>query len=121
MIEKAKFALGVFFPASYKKFLSNFGCGSIKGVEICRLIDSDFVNSSVPDAVWVTFEQQKLGLPKKLVVIYSTGYGPFYAIDTNKINDAGESPVNSYLGENKLEKVADSFAEFLLNELESIE
>lgn len=121
LIDKAQETLGVNFPNSYKEFLREYGCGSVEGIEIYGLIDGDFLNSGVPDAVWVTLQERKLGLPNNLVIVYSTGYGPVFALDTAKFDDIGECPVVSYVGVSECEKVADSFAEFLLSELKTIE
>lgn len=85
LIEKAEKTLGLYFPRSYKAFLQKYGCGDADGVEFYGVINDDFENSSVPDAIWLTLEERKTGLPNHLVIISSSGDGSYYALDTSKM------------------------------------
>lgn len=118
-LEKAEVALGLTFPPTYRKFLAELGCGDIEGLEFYGLIGDDFESSSVPDAIWLTLNERKSGLPNNLVLIYATGDGAYYALDTNQINSAGENPVVSYKLNGSLEKIADDYGAFMLSELKA--
>ncbi|MCH9609944.1 MAG: hypothetical protein S4CHLAM45_13300 [Chlamydiales bacterium] len=120
LIAKAEKALGLRLPPSYKKFLSSLGCGDIEGLEFYGLISSNFENSSVPDAIWLTLEERKFGLPKSLVLVYTTGDGAYYGIDTSQVDSNGECPVVSYKMNGNMEKVADDYGAFLLSELKTV-
>jgi len=120
LIAKAEKALGLRFPPSYKKFLSTFGCGDIDGLEFYGLIGDDFENSSVPDAIWLTLEERKSGLPQSLVLVYATGDGAYYGIDTSQVDSSGECPVVSYEMNGSMEKIADDYGAFLLSELKTV-
>jgi antitoxin YobK len=120
LIEEAEKALGIAFPPTYKKFLAKFGCGDIEGLEIYGLISDDFENSSVPDAVWLTLDERKSGLPDHLILVYATGDGGYYALDTSQANEDGECPVVAYELNGQVEKVADDYGSFLLSELRTV-
>lgn len=117
LIEKAEKVLGLIFPPTYKRFLAELGCGDIEGLEFYGLIGEDFNNSSIPDAIWLTLNERKYGLPKNLVLIHSVGDGVYYALDTDQINPDGENPVVSYELNSITEKVATDFGEFMLSQL----
>jgi len=63
LINKAEKTLGLVFPPTYKKFLAKLGCGDIEGLEFYGLINDDFINSNIPDAIWLTLNERKSGLP----------------------------------------------------------
>jgi hypothetical protein len=120
LIALAEQALGLTFPPTYRTFLGRFGCGDVAGHEFYGLIDDDFVNSSVPDAIWLTLdERQTSQLADPLIVIGSTGDGGYYAIDRSQLNLDGESPVvelwpgtPNAVGDRRT--VADDFGSFML-------
>ncbi len=121
LINKAEKALELSFPPTYKKFLSTLGCGDIAGLEFYGLIREEFENSSVPNAIWLTLDERKSGLPKNLVIIGSTGDGLYYALDTDHVNANNEEcPVVSYGPEGNTELIADDFGCFLLTKLQSV-
>jgi len=120
LIGDAEKALNLVFPPTYKKFLTRLGCGDIEGMEFYGLIDNDFNNSSIPDAIWLTLEERKSGLPKHLVLVNAIGDGGYYALDTGQTNEDGECPVVAYELNGQAEKVADDFGSFLLSELKTI-
>jgi len=120
LIKKAEKELGLVFPPSYKAFLSKYGCGDIEGLEFYGLIGEDFQNSGIPDAIWLTLEQRKLGLPEYLVLVYATGDGVFIALNTRDINRNGEGAVIAYDTNGNTAKVAEGFGEFLLAELKTV-
>jgi hypothetical protein len=75
LIVAAEQALGLTFPHDYRRFLAEFGAGSFGGTEIYGVIDADFVNSSVPDAIWNTLTLREDGLPPNVVAFHATGDG----------------------------------------------
>ena len=120
LIEKAELYLKINFPPSYKQFLSKLGCGDIEGQEFYGIINDDFENSCIPDAVWLTMSERQQGLSEDLIIIGASGYGTYFALDTSKKNDAGENPVIEYMSGCETRYIADSFGEFLLSEINSV-
>lgn len=119
LILKAEEILNLKFPYSYKQFLSKYGAGDINGFEIYGIIDSDFINSSIPDAIWCTLDERKNGLPSNLIVIASLGDGNYYVINTNVIENS-ESPIYIYTISGELEFIYEDFSIFLLSEIKKI-
>lgn len=76
LVQAAERALGVRFPSTYRRFLRDFGAGSFGGQEIYGVIDEDFEDSGIPDAVWATRSLRAEGaISDDLVAIYATGDG----------------------------------------------
>lgn len=97
LIASAERALNCTFPASYRRFLSEYGAGSFGSSEIYGVISPDFYHSGIPDAVWCTLEERELGLPVNLIVIYNDGTGFLSCIDCSRdIN--GTCPVVGFYG-----------------------
>ncbi len=121
LIAKAEEALGCEFPPTYKEFVSIYGCGDIEGLEFYGLTDSNFDNSGVPNAVWLTLDERKSNFPDNLVLIYSIGDGNYAALKVDEISEGQENPVVliSPVGE-ILEVIASDFGSFMLEELESV-
>ncbi len=121
LISKAEKALGFGFPPTYKEFLLTLGCGDVEGLEFYGLINENFEESSVPDAIWLTLDERKSGLPSNLMLVSSTGDGNYIALKMDETNGENENPVVliSPTGD-IIEKVADDFGTFLLNELEAV-
>jgi hypothetical protein len=118
-VAKAEAALDLVFPPTYRRFLRELGCGDIGGLEIYGIVDDDFVNSSVPDGIWLTLENRKvIRLNPAVIIISDVGDGTFYGIDTSERNAEGESPVRIYSVNGEYsEKEADDFGAFLLKEV----
>jgi hypothetical protein len=92
LVRAAEQALGVEFPPSYRRFLRDYGAGSFGGQEIYGVIDADFENSGVPDAVWNTFSLRDDGdIPPDLVAIYATGDGEQLCVQSG----SSETPIHS--------------------------
>jgi hypothetical protein len=92
LIKKAEKTLGLKFPPSYYKYLAKLGCGSVGSEEIYGIIDDDFFDSSVPDAIWVTLQQRKMcRIKDDLVIIYSFGDGDYAALLC--LPTQGEGPI----------------------------
>jgi len=120
LVLKAESYLGVAFSRSYREFLKSFGCGDINGLEIYGIVDDDFVNSGVPDAIWCTQNERNTnGLPQHYVVIGSTGDGGLYCLDTSVLSGQDECPVvliehNDF---NQVMAIAHSFNDYIVDSL----
>lgn len=116
LIVKAETALGLAFPTTYRLFLAQFGCGGIAGTEFYGVIHDDFVNSCVPDAIWLTLEERRVGnAPSHLVFVASTGDGGYFALDCSAPSANGEAPVVEWwpgIGKERL--IADDFGAYFL-------
>ncbi|UTR15712.1 SMI1/KNR4 family protein [Salipaludibacillus sp. LMS25] len=87
LIKLAEKTLEVTFSGSYLDFIKTFGAGNFGSQEIFGIINSDFENSSVPDAIWYTLSERKYNLPKSLIVIHECGNGQLFCLDHNELND----------------------------------
>jgi antitoxin YobK len=121
LVARAEAALGVVFPPSYRQFLLELGSGDVAGFEIYGLVDGDFTDSAVPDAIWLTLEErQSSGLEPRFVIIGALGDGTYDCLDTAHVGRDGECPVVQLSAEGESTvKLADSFGEYLLGEVES--
>lgn len=123
LVKQAEEALGLQFPPTYREFLGRYGCGDIAGQEFFGLIDGEFLESSVPNAIWLTFDERRSGaLPDAAVVVCDFGDGSYGVIDCSLKNREGESPivvwwpgVDAELG--TCERVAEDFGSFLLERI----
>ncbi|HRH96450.1 MAG TPA: SMI1/KNR4 family protein [Prosthecobacter sp.] len=122
LIEKAEQVLHLKFPPTYRRFLSEFGCGGVEGFELYGIIGENFENSGIPDAIWYTLQLRKsIHLDLRLVVIAVAGDGCFYAIDTSDNDCEGEGSVSIYsIDGSTREKVASSFGAFLLKQVQNL-
>ncbi|MFC4323312.1 SMI1/KNR4 family protein [Litchfieldia salsa] len=121
LIKKAELVLGLEFPPLYRDFIKRYGAGNFGAEEIYGVINDDFENSSVPDAVWFTLtERRDFNLPRNLLVIYDTGMGVLNCLDFNQIKSNGEPPVIEYVsGTNETNILVNDFGDFLLSLIES--
>jgi len=84
LVMLAEKVLGLTFPNFYRQFLLDFGAGSVGGMEIYGIINDDFVNSSVPDAIWYTLNlRRETKIPHDYVVIAAVGDGRIFVLDTD--------------------------------------
>ena len=122
LIDLAEKALGLKFPPTYKRFLKDLGCGDVGGEEFYGVINDEFNNSSVPNGIWLTLnERNNISLQKKLIVIYATGDGTYYAIDTSRIDNDGECPVVSLSVNGEIiENIAPNFGKFFLDTVSQV-
>jgi hypothetical protein len=121
LVARAEAALGLVFPPSYRQFLLELGCGDVAGFEVYGVVDEDFTESAVPDAIWLTLEErQSAGLDPRFVVIGALGDGTYDCLDTAHVDAAGEAPVVQLSADfEDPVKLADSFGEYFLTEVES--
>jgi antitoxin YobK len=125
LVEQAEAALGLAFPPSYRAFVRELGAGDIGGEEFYGIVDEDFENSGIPDAIWLTLgERGSSNLPDSLILVGATGDGSYFALDTARTDAAGEAPVvvwtpgASSPGED-LEQIASSFGSFFAEAISS--
>lgn len=119
LIVAAEQALGLTFPHDYRRFLAEFGAGSFGGTEIYGVIDADFVDSSVPDAIWNTLTLREDGLPPNVVAFHATGDGEELCLVCD--SPAGGPVIVLVPGadeEGDPEVVADDFGGWLLQAVE---
>jgi hypothetical protein len=120
LIENAEKTLSVSFPKTYRKFLQEFGSGGLGSFEIYGLVNENFINSGIPDVVWLTTKgREEWKLPKYLIPIYDLGDGELFCIDLRTATGV-EKEIVAYIpgyssNDEKLEKVADDFGELFLN------
>ncbi|MFC4775750.1 SMI1/KNR4 family protein [Paenibacillus sp. GCM10023252] len=122
IVVKAEKLLGLKFPESYRDFLLQFGVGNFGFIEIYGIINDDFYNSGVPDAVWYTLqEREEVNFPLNLIVIHDTSGGELFCLDTSQPN----APVVTYhigydIEVQTYEVIANDFGEFLLERVEFV-
>jgi hypothetical protein len=120
LIEYAEKTLSVSFPKTYRKFLQEYGSGGLGSFEIYGLVNDNFINSGIPDVVWLTNKvREEWNLPKYLIPIYDLGDGELFCIDLRTAKGS-EAYIVAYIpgyssNEEKLENVADDFGELFLN------
>ncbi|MBO2946235.1 SMI1/KNR4 family protein [Paenibacillus sp. F411] len=121
LISLAEEKLGLKFTGLYLDYLKAFGAGNFGAQEIYGIINADFENSSVPDAIWYTLtERREINLPNNLLVIYDTGSDEIFCLDFNQLDDNGEPKVVSFVPGVDLESqtyeiIANDFGDFLLD------
>ncbi|EIT87463.1 hypothetical protein A374_00145 [Fictibacillus macauensis ZFHKF-1] len=121
LIKWAEEKLGVKFTGLYLDYLQTFGVGNFGSQEIYGIINDNFENSSVPDAIWYTLtERKEINLPNNLLVIYDTGSDELFCLDFNQLDEKGEPKVVSFvpgldLGSQSYELIANDFGDFLLD------
>ena len=119
IIDLAEKTLGIKYPRDYRDFVSNFGAGNFGSSEIYGVFREDFLNSGVPDSVWLTLlERKDSNLPEYLVIIYALGNGELFCFNYNKLNANGEPTIVSFIPNKNIteyEIVYDSFGDFLLD------
>lgn len=116
--------LGVRLPPSYRHFVSRLGVASIGAEEIYGVVRSDFANSGVPDAIWMTLRARtEWGLPEPMVVVYFDGAESYFVLDGRVHEADDEWPVVVWrpgisTSDEVLEHVASDFASLLLRIVE---
>jgi antitoxin YobK len=122
LILKAESFLGLKFPNSYRLFLSKKGCGSFMNKEFYGIIDDDFQNGTVPDAIWLTWDERKISnLDKRLLLIGQSNEG-YYALNTSKMIEE-ECEVVDWIPNTDtglLEVIATDFGSFFLDEIKEV-
>jgi hypothetical protein len=82
VVEKAEAALGHRFPASYRRFLLEYGAGNVGAFEVYGILGDDLARSGIPNGIWLTQRLRAQGaLPAELVVVSDVGDGACYCLD----------------------------------------
>ncbi|WP_084187251.1 SMI1/KNR4 family protein [Andreprevotia chitinilytica] len=120
LIDEAQRYLGVVFPPSYVEFLMRWGTLDFGPNEYYGVIDQDFDNSGVPDAVWFTMtERVGRGFPPHLIVVRNIDGDEYHCLDTTNYDADGECPVVVWdcPSHGVSRKKADRFSQYLLQDL----
>lgn len=119
-VAESEVALGVRFPPTYRQFLLELGCGVIGGFQVFGIVDADQGDRAVPDAIQLTLKARRTsGLDPRYVVVGALGEGSFDCLDTAHLDRDGEGPVVQLSADwEDPVKLADSFGEYLLTEVE---
>jgi SMI1-KNR4 cell-wall len=121
LIDQTEVRLGVTLPLSYKKMLSNYGTLSFRGRQYYGVPKLGIDAQSIPNVVFATLDlRSRDEASAKMVNFKASGYGPNFVIDCGQLDQRGEGPVYEIheLGYmHGMKKVADSFGEFLLNDV----
>jgi len=117
---KAEDILSLKFPNDYRRFLKEYGILSVGAEEVYGIVKDDFIDSSVPDAIWYTLtERKEVNMPPYLIVIYDTTMGELFCLNYKKLNADGEPKVTTYAAgleeDQTYEVIAESFGDFLLD------
>lgn len=121
LIKKAEAVLNLEIPQAYRLFIRRYGVASFWGGEIYGIIDDNFTTPG-PDAVWFTVQQRTAAnMPHNLLVLCDVGDGTYYVLDAS--NPPAGGGVYVWVPwdpqpADKLEKVAENFADFLLERIE---
>lgn len=113
--------LGVSLPVSYKKMLSEYGALEFDTVEIYGWLSQGIDAKFITNVVYATERARADGrISETMIPFLTAGYGPFFVMDCAEMNSDGEAPVyevsvGGYA--NGKDKLADSFGEFLRNEV----
>ena len=115
LVASAEEALGFSLPESYRLFVRSLGAGSVCAEEIFGVTSDDFVDSAVPNGVWLTLDaRREWGLPSSMFVVYFDGGVDYYVLDCTMENPRLQvwRPGITSNGD-ELEVVADDFGSFL--------
>ncbi|CDZ49647.1 SMI1/KNR4 family protein [Neorhizobium galegae] len=106
---------------SYKKMLSEYGALEFDTIEIYGWLSQGIDAKFITNVVHATERERADGrISDTMIPFLTAGYGPFYVMDCAEMNADGEAPVYevSAGGYTKgKDKLADSFGEFLRNEV----
>jgi cell wall assembly regulator SMI1 len=117
LVTLAETALGIRFPPSYRRFLVEFGCGSVNAHEIYGVISTDFEHSGIPDAVWCTLrDRATVGMNKRFVVIGTDFDGSRICIDLGDCDENGEAGIVTLSMDGKTrQRIAPTFGHYFLD------
>jgi hypothetical protein len=120
LLPAAEEALGHPLPPTYRRFIEELGAGDIAGLETYGVIDTDFEDSSVPDAIWFTLtERRDNDLPEGLVIVAQEIAGFYATLDTRGVGPGGEAPVVAWFqGPETADRLAEDFGAYFLERLE---
>ena len=113
--------IAVQLPKSYRRLLTEFGALSFEGNMISGIGKNGVYGDNFGSVYFSTTELRKNEeITDKMLHLMPTGYGPYFVIDCAQLNQRSEGPVyeiNELGYKHGMKKVAESFGEFLLNEV----
>ncbi len=109
---------------SYREMLLDTGVLGFEG-QFVSGIGRDGLRGSNYGNVWFATinSREKEEIGPKMIWIMPSGYGPDFVLDCGQLDQRGEAPVyeiNELGYKHGMRKVADSFGEFLLNEVKTM-
>ncbi|WP_375580449.1 SMI1/KNR4 family protein [Marivirga tractuosa] len=112
------------FPPSFKQYLREFGALSFESEEFYGIISGEIPANCAPCTLFATLNARKRGdISETMIKVKSSGYGPMFSIDMSDVDENGEGKVVetplSYKSTQEKTVIANSFAEFLYNEVVS--
>ena len=123
LVATAEGALGLRFPATYRRFVLEKGAGSVRGVEFYGVTTTNFLNGNVPNGPWLTLDRRRAWkLPPSLLIIQHWNDGRDVALDAGQADSVdGEWPVVLWRPGvtqpgDPLERVAPDFGSFFLQQ-----
>ncbi|WFR98760.1 SMI1/KNR4 family protein [Rhizobium tumorigenes] len=120
-VKRIEARLGVILPVSYKKMLSEYGALEFDTVEIYGWLSQGIDAKFVTNVVYATERERANGrISETMIPFLTAGYGPFYVMECAEINADGEAPVYEVSTGGHIhgkDRLADSFGEFLRNEV----
>jgi antitoxin YobK len=112
LIAKAEEATGHVFPATYRRFLREFGAGAFGSQELYGVVD-ELETPSVPNGIWYTLRLRREGhAPEHLLAVHSSGNGELACLDFSRAV-GNESPVVGFIPS---PPPHDGFTDFLLDD-----
>jgi hypothetical protein len=120
-IKSLETEISVSLPKSYKRLLSQFGLLGFEGNMISGIGRNGIKGDNFGSVYFSTMQlRHSKEIAPNMVHVMPSGYGPYFVIDCAQIDQLGEAPVyeiNERGYSHGMKKVADSFGEFLLNEV----
>jgi SMI1-KNR4 cell-wall len=121
VVELLEARLNTKLPHSYKQMIVDFGSLSFGSKDIYGIIRLGMDVASAPNVVFATEDSRSRSeITDKMIEIMPSGYGTNFVLDCGQLDQRGEAPVyeiNELGYKHGMKKVADSFGEFLLNEV----
>jgi hypothetical protein len=113
--------LGLKLPVSYRKMLSEFGALEFDTIEIYGWLAQGIDAKFITNVVHATERERAEGrINNTMVPFLTAGYGPFYVMECAEMSTDGEAPIYEVSAggyKSGTDKLADSFGEFLRNEV----
>lgn len=119
-VQEAEKELGIRIPEQYRKFLLNYGCGDIEGIQIYGLgVEPD----GAPSLLWLIDDLKKnFPLPETILPFSESGDGSYAAVVVEDFDEFETGNViywdPIHLGPDTFEVAAESFAEYILDLME---
>jgi antitoxin YobK len=99
LLARAESELGVQFPPSYRKLVSDLGTWDIGGEEFLGVYQTRAYGDELLGSVRETIRARLMqGLPGAMIVTMFDGMGGLIVIDTARQDASGESPVLAWTG-----------------------